>query len=109
MDYYCSILFFFPLISGAVSYISDKKNGTLDRTLVAGVQTVEILAAYFVSEGVVLLIQTALIFIIMTLVFGITVHGPIFWAFVLAALIGFSGLSLGKVKIEGYFETLKFY
>jgi len=90
-----AILFFFPLISGAVSYISDKKNGTLDRSLVAGVQTVEILAAYFVTEGVVLLIQTVLIFIIMTLVFSITIHGPIFWAFVLSALIGFSGLSLG--------------
>ncbi len=82
----CRILFFFPLISGAgkhfntiflfkllllyefyyiqnfstVSYISDKKNGTLDRTLVAGVQTVEILAAYFVTEGGIYFMQLAI-------------------------------------------------
>lgn len=72
----------------------------------AGVQTVEILAAYFVTEGIVLIIQTFLIFLIMIFGFNTVINGSAFWAFVLSALIGFSGLSLGFQKyIHTIFKT----
>ncbi|ODM96686.1 ABC transporter G family member 20 [Orchesella cincta] len=89
------IIFFCPLITGGVNHISDKKRGTLDRGLVSGVRTVEILVSYFITEGIVLVVQTLLIFLIITQLFTIEFNGPIYWGIILSLLIGFCGLSLG--------------
>jgi len=83
------------LITGGVNHISDKKRGTLDRGLVSGVRTVEILVSYFITEGIVLVVQTLLIFLIITQLFTIEFNGPIYWGIILSLLIGFCGLSLG--------------
>lgn len=61
----------------------------------SGVRTVEILVSYFITEGIVLVVQTLLIFLIITQMFTIEFNGPIYWGIILSLLIGFCGLSLG--------------
>jgi len=89
------VVFFFPLCSSGVSYIWDKKQGTLERALVAGVRTWEIMTAYFVTEGIVLLIQAGLSFSIVTVLFGIQIQGSTALAIALTILMGLCGVSMG--------------
>ncbi|CAL8138000.1 unnamed protein product [Orchesella dallaii] len=89
------ILFFFPILSSSMQCIREKKQGTLERTEIAGVRTWEILAAYSVTESVIVLLQTALGFLIMAVVFQISVKGSVALVVALCMLIGLSGVSVG--------------
>jgi len=91
-------VFFFPLCSSSISYIRDKKLGTFERSLVAGVKTWEIMTAFFITEGCVLLMQVTLAFVNQIYFFGIICQGSIFLAISIAILMGLSGVSLGKIN-----------
>jgi len=76
--------------------IREKKQGTLERSVVAGVKTWEIFAAYSVTESVIVLLQTALGFFIITAIFQIPIKGSICLIVALCMLIGLSGVSVGE-------------
>ncbi len=86
---------FFPLASSTITFLWDKKQGTMERAKVAGTAPWEILTAYFFTEGAVLLLQTSLCLLIFVWVFNVTIHGSICLAFGLCAINGFAGISLG--------------
>ncbi|XP_021950774.1 ABC transporter G family member 23 [Folsomia candida] len=89
------ILYFVPLASGGIAYIQDKKQGTLDRSMVAGVTAFDVIAAFMVTEGSLVVFQVVLSFIIMVFGFGLTIQGSSILFFFLLLLNGISGLSLG--------------
>jgi ABC-2 type transport system permease protein len=88
-------VFFITLSSSGISIIWDKKLGTLERAQVAGVKTYEVLLAFLLSEGSVLVIQTSLSYLVMRYVLGIEVKGSVFLLLSLIFLVGLSGLSMG--------------
>jgi ABC-type multidrug transport system permease subunit len=89
------VLLFFPLCGSAVSYITEKKAGTLQRSLVAGMTSFEIMVAYLNVQLVLLIVQTLLGFGILRFVFQLHLVGQIWLAILLAILVGVCGMSLG--------------
>jgi len=75
--------------------ITEKRSGAMERTKVAGVTDVELLISHFLTQFVLLLLQSLLSFAIMISVFQIKVHGSIVLAFTMGILIGVSGISFG--------------
>lgn len=92
---FSSCMFFFPIVASSIRYITEKKQGTHLRTLVAGTQTWEILFAYGCTECFVLVGQSSLIYIVITVVAGIEILGSVPLVMLLYLLTGFSGVSLG--------------
>jgi ABC-type multidrug transport system permease subunit len=90
-----AILFFFPLITAGVQYIYEKKLGTLERTLVAGVNTWEIMAGFSITTSIILFVQTMLALMIVTVLFEIQVQGSFVLCVVLGILVGLGGVSMG--------------
>lgn len=89
-----AILFFFPLITAGIQYIYEKKLGTLERTLVAGVSTWEIMAGFSITTSIILFIQTMLALMIVTVLFQIQVVGSFILCLVLGILVGLGGVSM---------------
>ncbi|CAL8146182.1 unnamed protein product [Orchesella dallaii] len=90
-----ALLFFFPLCSSGVTYIAEKKSGTLDRALVAGIGTTEFMGGYLLIQVVILLGQTGISFLILSLVFNLEIVGSVILALTLTVLVGISGMSAG--------------
>ncbi|OXA64810.1 ABC transporter G family member 23 [Folsomia candida] len=92
---FLGLLFFFPLCSSGIAYISEKKSGTLFRSLVAGVTTGEIMVAFLISQIAVLMTQSGLAFLILNVVFKIPILGSVPLGLSLAVLVGVGGMSMG--------------
>lgn len=88
-------MFFFPIIAASIRYINDKKQGTHERSLVAGTKTWEILFAYGCTEFFVLIAQSSLIYIVLNVITGIEILGSVPLVMLLYLLSGFSGVSMG--------------
>jgi ABC-type transport system involved in cytochrome c biogenesis permease component len=78
------------------AFITEKKEGMLDRSLVAGVTTGEIITAHMITQYVVMVGQTALVFVFMMVVFEVPVRGPLVWSIVITLLQGTCGMAFGK-------------
>ncbi|XP_032784335.2 ABC transporter G family member 20 [Daphnia magna] len=90
-----SIIYFMGVSLTAGVFVSERKQGLLDRSLVAGVQMVEILTGYLVNQFTVMIGQTALVFLIMLLVFDTPCHGNLALAVLVTFLQGFVGMCFG--------------
>ncbi|ODM92534.1 ABC transporter G family member 23 [Orchesella cincta] len=88
-------MFFFPIISIGIRLIDERKCGMMERSLVAGVKTWEVIVAYLISESCILVAQSVLVLAVVTLITDIKILGS--WILVLAlfASIGYAGVSLG--------------
>lgn len=67
----------------------------LDRSLVAGVTTGQVITAHMITQYMIMAGQTALVLIFMMVVFDITSRGPLGWAIVLTLLQGTCGMAFG--------------
>ncbi|CAL8146179.1 unnamed protein product [Orchesella dallaii] len=90
-----ALLFFFPLCSSAVTYIGEKRSGTLDRAIVAGIGTFEFIAGYFLIQVGIMLVQALISFLILIYVFDMQIVGSLGLAMVISLLVGVSGMVLG--------------
>ncbi|XP_057380008.1 ABC transporter G family member 20-like [Daphnia carinata] len=90
-----TIVYFIAVALTAGVFISERKEGLLDRSLVAGVQMTEILLAHLVNQFTVLLGQTALVFLCMLTVFSIPCQGNLVLAVFITLLQGLCGMSYG--------------
>ncbi|XP_021950776.1 ABC transporter G family member 23 isoform X2 [Folsomia candida] len=88
------IMFLLPM-TVAVTYIWDKKAGTLDRTMVAGVDFFHVIVSLLISEGLIMILELFLCLMVLIVVFNFEIQGSIFLFFLLALLTGISGLSFG--------------
>jgi len=89
-------LFFMGALTCGLAYIIVKKDGMLNRTIVAGVNTFEIMLSHLITQFAIGFVQTVLAFIIMFVVFDIPREGNPVLAFVLNLLCSLAGMSLGK-------------
>ncbi|XP_035707781.1 ABC transporter G family member 20-like [Folsomia candida] len=99
-----AIMLFFPLCSTAVSYIWDKKQGTLERSMVAGVQSWEIMTSLLLTEGIVVVIQCIFSFSIILYLFNIEILGSISLAVGITLMMGLGGISMGQSFCFNYPE-----
>ncbi|OXA56684.1 ABC transporter G family member 20 [Folsomia candida] len=88
------IMFLLPM-TVAVTYIWDKKSGTLDRTMVAGVDYFHVVISLLVTEGLLMIIELILCLATLIFVFNFKVQGSLILCFALGILTGICGLSFG--------------
>ena len=83
------------VISGE-TFISEKQDGLLDRSWVAGVLPIEVMTSHIITQLFVVICQTAITLLFTFLVFEIPCKGPIGWLILIAVLQGFEGMTFGK-------------
>lgn len=93
-----TIIFLLSISLTALIFILEKKEGLLERTAVANVNTLELVGAHLTLKLLVLVLQTVLLLVISTFIFDVKMHGSIFLAGFLVVLQGFCGMSLGIIS-----------
>lgn len=78
------------------SILTEKSEGTMERSLVSGVSMLEILLSHVITESIIMLGQAAMVLGFGFLVFDIQNVGPWSCVILLSILQGFNGLSCGK-------------
>lgn len=79
----------------ALAFILEKRDGLLERSLVSGVTTSQILLAHAAVQVVVMIIQISLVLAFTFFVFEIPSNGPFFWVVLLILLQGCTGMGFG--------------
>ncbi|XP_064595500.1 ABC transporter G family member 23-like [Liolophura sinensis] len=92
-----STTFFLATGLTALSFIMEKKEGLLDRSLVAGVSSVEIMLSHVCTQLMVMVVQVGLLLVFALIVFKVPYNGPLIWVILLVLLQGFCGMALGLV------------
>ena len=84
----------------AVSLVQERKDGILERSLVAGVRSIHILLAHVWIQFCLIFLQGVFLFLVMFQLFMITVNGSTIHAFFLLILQGTAGMSMGESLVS---------
>lgn len=82
----------------ALAFILERRDGLLERSLVSGVQTSQILLAHAINQVFVMVFQIMLVLGCTFFIFEIPSRGPFFWVVLLILLQGCTGMGFGKCK-----------
>lgn len=78
------------------AFITERKEGMMQRTQVAGVTTGEIITAHLMTQYVIMAGQTMLVLAVMIWVFHVEIEGSVTAAVVLTLVQGTCGMAYGK-------------
>nr|QUF59474.1 ATP-binding cassette transporter Abch-like1 [Brachionus angularis] len=90
-----TIIFTLTIGLTGLMFVIEKKEGLLDRSWVAGVNSIEILSAHIASKLIIMTVQIALLLVISIFVFEVNMKGPFIISAMLLLLQGFCGMSYG--------------
>ncbi|ODN04363.1 ABC transporter G family member 23 [Orchesella cincta] len=90
-----TVIFEVPMLITTILFISDKKQGTLDRARIAGLKFKEGLIGYILTQGSVAVGQTFICYVVMKVIYDFHVLGSLFAFFFILILGGICGLSMG--------------
>uniref|UniRef100_T1J8M6 Uncharacterized protein n=1 Tax=Strigamia maritima TaxID=126957 RepID=T1J8M6_STRMM len=90
-----SISYFMAVGLTALAFVLERKDGLLDRTYVAGVDTIEIMVGHFFTQFFVMLVQIGLSLLFMIVAFNVPCRGSAFWVIMLTILQGSCGMFYG--------------
>lgn len=90
-----SIGFLSAVALTALTLITERKEGLLDRSLVAGVKPWEFLLSHLMTQFFVMIVQVLLLLVFTFGVFQIPIYGPYGWVAILLLLQAFCGMSFG--------------
>lgn len=79
----------------SLTFVSERKEGLLDRSLVAGVNVIELMMAHTIVKLAILIVQAFVILFIILLMLRINVSALYFLASLLFLLQGLCGISFG--------------
>lgn len=79
----------------ALSLVLERKDGLLERSLVAGVNSLEFLVSHIMTQTLVLTIQEILMLITTFYIFEVPSRGPMIWVFSLTFFQGVAGVMFG--------------
>ena len=79
----------------ALSLVLERKDGLLERSLVAGVNSLEFLVSHIMTQTLVLTIQEILMLITTFYIFEVPSRGPMIWVFALTFFQGVAGVMFG--------------
>jgi ABC-type transport system involved in multi-copper enzyme maturation permease subunit len=95
------ITFFLPAFTGCFAILIDRKNGTLDRSMVAGITRMELIFSLFITEGVAIVLQSIVSYCCALYVFEGTFEGSHLAFIMVIICTGVAGLCFGK-KISAF-------
>lgn len=78
-------------------FVMEKKEGLLDRSMVAGMSAFEIMLAHVLTQLIVMTVQVGLLLVFALLVFKVPYEGPLIWVVLLVLGTGFCGMTLGAI------------
>lgn len=90
-----SITFLAAVALTTLSFVLERKEGLLERSLVAGVSSFEFLMSHVLTQLLVLIVQVTLLLVFTFLVFQIPSRGPFIWVVLLTLLQGSCGMAFG--------------
>lgn len=90
-----SIAFLAAVALTAIALVQERKEGVLERSLVAGVTSTEFIMSHVITQLLVLHVQVFLLLIFTFLVFEIPSRGPFFWVIQLTLLQSTCGMAFG--------------
>lgn len=90
-----SIAFLAAVALTAIALVQERKEGSLERCLVAGVSSTEFIMSHVITQLLVLHVQIFLLLIFTFLVFEIPSQGPFFWVIELTLLQSACGMAFG--------------
>ena len=90
-----SIIFILACGLTALTLVIERKEGLMERTQVAGVTQVQIMAGQILLQFFVMSVQVSLLLVFAFLVFKITMKGNIGLVILIVMMQGFSGISFG--------------
>jgi ABC-2 type transport system permease protein len=91
----CFAAFLLTALLTILSFVGERKNGTLDRLLATPVREMEVVGGYAITFSAIGMVQSLLLISVATLAFNVRVEGNIALAFVMVALLCVVSLSLG--------------
>lgn len=90
-----SIAFLAAVALTAIALVQERKEGSLERSLVAGVSSTEFIMSHVFTQLLVLHVQVILLLMFTFLVFEIPSRGPFFWVIFLTLLQSTCGMAFG--------------
>ena len=90
-----TIAFLATVALTALAFVMERKDGIMERILVAGVTPFEFLMSHIVTQLCVIVVQVALLLIFTFLVFDIPSRGPFVWVILLTLLQAICGMEYG--------------
>ena len=79
----------------ALAFILERRDGLFERSLVAGVDTLQVLVAHALTQIIVMVVQIFFVLVFTFLVFEIPSRGPFIWVVLLLLLQGCTGMAFG--------------
>ena len=104
------VCFMFSLILTSMAFVGERYDGTLDRVFAAGTKPVEVLFGHLMALTSILVGQVAVVILIATLGFDITIEGSVFLLFALGMLLGWAAMCFGLVvssKARSEFQAMQ--
>lgn len=89
------VCFLFSLILTTMAFVGERYDGTLDRIFAAGTRPSEVLIGHLSAFTTILVGQVAVVILIATLGFDITIKGSVILLFILGMLLGWAAMCLG--------------
>nr|CAD7428403.1 unnamed protein product [Timema monikensis] len=89
------LIFFLGVALTVGTLIYERREGLLDRTIVAGVTPLEIMVSHVITQFVLMSVQSILLLTFTIYVFQVECEGSMFWVAVLTVLQGMSGMCFG--------------
>lgn len=90
-----TVIFTLSIGLTALMFVIEKKEGLLERTAVANVNTMELITSHIAMNFVIMIFQTIVLLGIAVLVFGVNMKGSVFLAGALIIMQGLCGMSFG--------------
>jgi ABC-2 type transport system permease protein len=90
------VVFFFTFINAAIAFIRERSQGTLEKFMVSPLNRVEMISGYVLGFSLFTLLQSATTLSVVTLGFGVPLHGSALTALAVVLLLGAGALVLGS-------------
>ena len=89
------VVFFFTFIIGAISFLREKMQGTLEKVMVSPLTRIELIFGYILGFSLFAMIQSATTLLVVVFVFNVPMSGNPFLAFLIVLLLAAGALVLG--------------
>nr|CAD7197218.1 unnamed protein product [Timema douglasi] len=89
------LIFFLGVALTVGTLIYERREGLLDRTIVAGVTPLEIMVSHVITQFVLMSVQSIFLLTFTIFVFQVECEGSMFWVAALTVLQGMSGMCFG--------------
>lgn len=105
------VVFFFAFIIGAISFLRERTQGTLEKLMASPLSRIEMVSGYILGFSLFAMIQSATTLLVVVFAFGVPMRGNPLLAFAIVLLLAAGALVLGSFIsnfARGEFQVVQF-